>query len=287
MKKTFIVIFAGVLFSFSTAHAEKNSGRILGSKFILYSDFIGTVNPDGVVIYFGGRYRNTYKENRQYNVGSAYLEGGINAGITPAYGQIGVNLEWMPVLFLKLNTRYDLFSFFGDFGSLLSFDSPDARFGPQQIDGLSGKEETASAQRFMLRPTLQAKVGRFYISNQTDLSYYRFNGDGPYFFEQENDVLLMDKDELLSNKTYILYEVRKGRGESVLMGGPFYEFTRANDANIIRRRLGGVIFWIPEKPVSSIKEPHIFTQISVNLRDRNRKDEVFFVAGFGFEFELK
>jgi hypothetical protein len=159
-------------------------------------------------------------------------------------------------------------------------------FGKDQINALSGKEESAFGHRIMFRPTVFARKGPIVFRNQTDLACYLFDGKGPYFYEWEYDTLLKDGDFLLDNRTSMLYEGWKGRKGALLLFGPFYEITHSVEADLTRQRAGGQLVWEPAKSLWSLNRPSIFSQVGVNLQDRNRKGEMFITIGFSFDYDL-
>jgi hypothetical protein len=151
---------------------------------------------------------------------------------------------------------------------------------------MEGQEESAWGRRVLLQPTLYAKAGPVIISNQTDLAYYRFSGNGPYFLDWEYDTLLKDGDSVVANRTQFLFKPWKRGQEAMLLVGPYYEVTHARDADLTRQRLGGVLYWVPADKLGPFDRPRIYSQLGVNLRDRNRDGEVFFTIGVGFDYDL-
>lgn len=253
----------------------------------VHADVVGAVNPDGAMVLLGAFRRWISQFDNVHGIPSSYLQAGTMLGLNPAYAQASIYGEWMPAIWAQLRLQYDLYGFFGENGALLSFPSADARFGDDQIDALEGQEESGLGHRILFQPTLRAKLGRFYLRNQTDLAYYRFDANGPYFFEREYDTLLKDGDFLLANRTHVLYELWKGRAEQILLAGPFYDVTHAADAGITRQRIGTAFYWVPKDTLWILSRPRIFAEIGYNMQDRNRDNEGFAVFGVGFDYDLK
>jgi len=253
---------------------------------VLHADLVGAANPDGAMLVLGA-YRRWIREfDKVHGIPSAYLQGGAMLGVNPAYVQASVYGEWMPAIFAQLRLQYDLYGFFGSNGALLSFPSAEARFGDREIDALNGQEESSLGHRILLQPTLRAKAGPLIFRNQTDVAYYRFDGRGPYFFEREYDTLLKDGDFLIANRTHVLYEAWKGKGDEMLLAGPFYEVTHAADAKLTRQRIGAALYWVPKERVWSLSRPRLYAEIGFNVQDRNRDDEVFAIFGVGFDYDF-
>jgi hypothetical protein len=252
----------------------------------LHADLFARLNPNGVMLSVGDYRRLITGKDEKTGLTSSYLQGGFALGVNPAYGQASIHIEWMPAIFATIRLQYDLYRYFGTNGALLSFPDADAKFGKDQINALSGKEESGFGHRIMVRPTVYVRKGPVVVRNQTDLAYYRFDGKGPYFYEWEYDTLLKDGDLLLDNRTALLYEGWKGRNDASLLVGPFYEITHAGEADLTRQRMGGQLFWMPAESLWSLNRPRIYSQVGVNLQDPNRKGEMFVTIGFGFDYDL-
>jgi hypothetical protein len=251
-----------------------------------HADLAGQVNPEGLQLFVGGYRRWISAMDQELGTPSSYLQTGAGLGVSPAYAKAAIHGEWMPALFAKVRLEYDQYRFFGDFGALLSFPSADSPFGKHEVDAMEGQEEKAWGRRVLLQPTLYAKAGPVIISNQTDLAYYRFSGNGPYFLDWEYDTLLKDGDSVIANRTQFLLKPWKRGQEAMLLVGPYYEVTHARDADLTRQRLGGVLYWVPAAKLGSFDRPRIYSQIGVNLQDRNRDNEVYLTLGIGFDFDL-
>lgn len=252
----------------------------------LNADLATRLNPNGIMLTVGGYRRWSGGKDTDTDYPSPYLQGGLALGVNPAYAQAALHGEWMPATFVILRLQYDLYGFFGTNGALLSFPVADARFGKGELDALKGKEERGLGHRIMFQPTLRAKAGPVIVRNQTDLAFFSFGGKGPFFYEWEYDTLLKDGDLLVANRTQILLEAWKGRKDAMLLAGPFYDVTRASEAGLTGQKTGVGLYWVPAESLRSLDRPRIYSQAGVNLENRNRKGEAFFVLGCGFDFDL-
>ena len=216
-----------------------------------------------------------------------YAQAGAGLGITPAYARATAYGEWGPAAFATIHLEYNFYSFFGASGGLLSFPSAESKFGDTQLDELKGKEETGTGHRILLQPTLYAMAGPVIIMNQTDLAYFRFNGDGPYFLDWEYEMLVKDGDYVLANRTMFLIPAWKGTGQAQLLTGPFYEITHAHDADLTRQRAGWFENWVPFNELWGMQRPRIYSMAAYDIQDPNRKGELYLVLGFGMDFDLK
>jgi len=253
---------------------------------VFHGDAVILGNPDGAALNIGAYRRWAWGEGSDPEP-SSYIQGGVSLGLNPAYMQAAVHGEWMPARFAILRIQYDYYIYSGESGHLMSFPSADSPFGDDELDALSGQEESADGHRFMLKPTLRAKAGRLMIVNETHLAYFIINGRGPYFREGEYDTLIKkDGDLLVQNLTMLPYEAyRKGNG-SALYAGPFYQVTHAREADITRQRTGAVAYWLPSDRLWRFDRPRVYTMLGYNLQDRNRDNEVFFILGGGVDIDM-
>jgi hypothetical protein len=273
----------------SATQTETQKTRVsenTGGSLTFSGDMAGRLNPKG--LGFSGRikYRDVYQYSEKYDTASAYWQTGMGLNVSPAYGQADVHVEWLPWIFLSLRAEYDYYRFFGSYGSLLSFSSAKEPFGDDVVDDRTDEEST-SGQRFMFQPTLQGKIDRFIIRNQTVLAYYRFSGRGPYFLEQEYYTLLKDRDRLISNQTQVLYQVLQGNGgEKTLLIGPYFEITRADKAEITQQKIGGLLYWVPKASMWGLDRPRMALKAGYHLKDPDRQGEMFVAFDLGFDLDL-
>ncbi len=253
---------------------------------VLQADLVGIANPEGFMLTLGAYRRWISEFDRIEAIPSSYLQAGTMFGINPSYAQASIYGEWMPFLPTQLRLQYDLYGFFGTNGALLSFPSARSRFGNTEIEALEGQEESGLGHRLLAQPTLRGKIGPFYLRNQTDLALYSFDGRGPFFFEREYDTLLKDGDTLVANRSHVLFEAWKGKGDVILLAGPFYEVTHAAGAKLTRQRVGAALYWVPKDRVWFLSRPRIYAEIGYNMQDRNRGQQAFAVFGVGFDYDL-
>ncbi len=244
------------------------------ARWVLRSDVLGGANPPGLMAV-GSLVRRADFDGRA-------LEGGISAGISPAYGQGSLELEATPFPFFVLAARADVYRFLGQHDALLSFPSADAPFGQKRRDELSGEDEPAYGRRFVLQPTLRAKVGRLVAVNQTDAARYSFSGRGPFFLELEYDTLLKNWDTLLANRTFVLWTLRDGDAERALIG-PYYDFQHSRGSRLERARLG-VAFDAARFKAWRGADARLYLLPGFDLRDPNRRHSFYFAGGVGLDF---
>lgn len=280
-----ITLIAGIMFLATTASAQENTATAASAAETMYhADLVTRVNPDGIMIIIGGYRKWSGPLDKEYGIPASHKQLGFTVGINPAYAQGSFYGEWKPALFFQARLQFDGYRFFGANGALLSFPSADAKFGRDEIRALKGQEEAGWGQRVMVQPVFTAKAGPVIIRNMTDLAYYRFDGEGPYFYEWEYDTLLKDGDHLIDNTTAFLMEAWKGSDSSMLLAGPFYQITNTARADITRQRIGVQAFWSSNGQMGSFSHPRVYGRLGVNLQDRNRDNELFLMIGTGLDF---
>jgi hypothetical protein len=252
----------------------------------LKADLSGRYNPLGLELRVTGSYRKEIGAPAVDDWPSPYIQGGIGLGLSPASTSASVHAEWMQLAFLVLRVQGDLFRYFGTNGVLLEFPDAHAPFGDEALEALAGRELSRFAGRLLLRPTLQAKVGRVVLRNQTDLSWYHFGEGGPYFREPQSDSLLKDGDGLVANRTVVLVELWSSGKNGALLAGPHYDWQKTFTAGIQRQRLSGVISFCPADRLGIMARPRINFQAGLCLQDRNREGQFFVGGGIGADFDL-
>lgn len=282
----FIVIANAALAGEAIDSGTSPAGTWPRQQTAFQADAGGEVNPEGLLLLLGVHRRWTMGMDDALGIPSSYAQAGMGIGTTPAYGRANVHVEWLPVIFAKVRLQYDVFRFYGRETALLSFPSPDVRFGRSEVETKEGTEEAGYGNRILIRPTFYAKAGPFIISNQTDLAYFHFTGAGPYYLEWSYETLVRNGDHVLENRTNVLVQAWKGIGEESLLAGPFWEITHAAAADLTRRRAGVMAFWVPRNAMTSVGRLRIFAQYGVYVSDRNREGEGFGAAGIGVDYDL-
>jgi len=253
-----------------------------GVERLLDLDLYTRLNPAGLQAVGGVTFRKVLVVDSRYGAPSASLQAGAALGLSPSTGQASLHAEVQPALFLRVRLQGDAFRYFGHYGALLSFPAATSPYGQATLDARKGEAAPAWGRRLLLQPTFLAKAGPVLLRNQTDRAWYRFQGRGPFFYDQEYDVLLRDGDALLANRTQALVPTAVAQG--TLHAGGFFEWTGARSAHLYRRRLGLLGFWTAGAPRGSLGRPRAFLQAGWNLADPNRARRAFVAAGVGSSF---
>jgi hypothetical protein len=177
----------------------------------------------------------------------------VGVGFTPqvsaAFARVGALVEVQPLSILRLWANFDVVGYFGTFGLLQSFDSPNADFSDSTInargqlpDGDPQKNFATWGSQFTLGMDLQVKVGPIAARNLSRLvrgSYEIRDGDTVYY-DQFYDVLAPNNGLYLNNDTDLLYVSDFGLVAGVRMNvtQPFYrteDFTLPEQTALLGR----------------------------------------------------
>ncbi len=285
-----IAVALGLVFFSAVAFAEED-GALLARPEPLISfqtDVVGGANPRGLSTQFGV-YRRwvTNRDPDDPLWDELYFRLGATVEPNPAWTQVSIYAEWVPINILQLRVRYDLYGFYGRSQALLSFDKDDA-FGDRERDDLEDldAEESGWGQRIMFQPVLRVQWKRLIVRNSSELGIYFLPGRGPYLLELEFDTLVKeDVGGIFANRTQVLAEVWAD-DPATFVAGLQYEVVHGTDAGITRQRLGVVAYFVPVKTLGPFDRPRIYLWTGWNIQDRNRDDEFFVVAGVGLDLDL-
>ena len=281
---SYIVAFACLMLYKQPCFAAEQQQTDEG--WILSTDLVGAYNPEALAVLADASYVDVYHTDNSPLWNGLYIKGGSQLSISPAYATFGAHFEWMPIAIAKLHFQYDYYHYFGQYGSLLTFDSGKAPFGKGVLKDRKGEEQSGDGSRFLFQPTLQAKFGNIIAMNKLTMAYYTFSGSGNFFYEQEYDTLLKKHDYLLDNQFQVFYEFSKTKITKTFLIGPYYEVTHARGAAITRKRLGLTAYYVPYATYKNINNPRVYLQTGYNIQDRNRHHEFYAIAGMGFDFNM-
>ncbi len=286
----FVMTFAGHSWAQEPAKdtPQKQSGKT-GGHWLLNTELGGRLNPQGLYVSGALNYRNVYGYDSRDDMVTSYWQTGVGLAVSPSMSRASARFEWMPWLFLPLKLEYDYDRYFGRSWGLLSFPSARSSISDDAIKQKSDRNEEVATDglRILFQPTLQAKIGPVYLRNQTDLAYYFFSGKGPYFLDLEYYTLLKDRDLLVSNETSMLFEIWKGSRNRILLAGPYYEVTRARDAEITQQKVGIAFSFTPWDTIGMLDKPYLQIKLGYYLEDPDRQQQVYLLIGMGFDIHLR
>jgi hypothetical protein len=255
--------------------------RVLAEAFTVANvDLFARANPTGLALAAELTRRELLPDGPSVLTRGRYLEASALAELRPDGIEGGFSAAFVPIAFLELRAGFELSWFFGEYGSLLRFESRNAPFGDAVLDSLRGEEKTGVAERLYAAPVLRLRLGGLLLRNEATLSWYRMSSISGWYYESEHDTLLAEQDLLFEDRIAVLVEARGVEGEVPLRVGPFYELTTAVRSGLTRERLGALVAYTPR--TSSLGwHPHLFAMLGVDVEDRNRRGELFAAAAVG------
>ena len=209
-------------------------------RLMLSSLTVVRVNPIGLEARarFGVQKRLVASDNKLTRNNFMFL--GVYPKLNPASAHLAVGGEIQPVSMFNLRATVELQKYFGTFGFLQSFRSPDLNYSDAALDRLAtvpGSEPQASTGfHAALAPLLQMKFGPIAVRALAQLDYWDFalrDGD-TVAYEATYDTLLPDRGFTLSTDTDVLYTGRPGLAVGIRHSWvhPLYRARHFNDPDL-------------------------------------------------------
>lgn len=238
----------------------------------------GAVNPEGLRLLWSGSLQRVFAWRTAEDPWSA-LEGGATVAATPSYGQLGLFAEAQPLPVLLLRAEIDHRRFTGRYGGVLFFDRAGDPFGAEVLQDRRGQERREGTARGALRATFQYQGGALFLRAPLALSWVRFCGQGPWFYDPWYDTLLAGRDRVDEAQLQVGWNGTTRAGW--LAAGPFGQAQRTREGGLQQRRAGLFAFLTRPGRLGAFQRPYLALQLGRHLRDPNREGELFLTAGVG------
>ncbi len=231
----------------------------------------------------------------------AYIQFGVGLNISPAYIDVGPEVEFSPLRLLVLKAGFYATNYFGLLDYMLGFDTNNPATDDDGIDAYvnSGVEEQSGWQRRIEgSATFQLAKDRLAVRNIFTVQYNWFNNfDGDFVREpfydrlQETD---RNGDSILVNLAVLMWDFADLELPRQVLVGPFHEWVRGlntDDADDNRHRVGLMGVWLPRGQaghMGKLYKPRLLVQVGYNVVDRsNGRDGHIFAQGLlGFDLHL-
>jgi hypothetical protein len=160
---------------------------------------------------------------------------GLFAKLNPASANLAAGGELQPVSMFNLRAFAEVQQYFGTFGLLQSFASPNARYSDAALDDVADTARAAGAFHGSIQPMLQLRVGPIAVRALLQLDYWNLDlrdGDTAAY-EATFDTLLPDRGWTVSTDTDVLYTGRPGLAIGVRHSyvRPIYRGSHFTDAD--------------------------------------------------------
>lgn len=246
------------------------------------------VQPLGLVLSTRLYNEHEYMKN---NIGllfsHVFFRAGAAVNISPAYAEVGPEIEFQPIRIFSVRAAYLGAYNFGTFKYMLSYDNPDPITRDDELKEIADQAESGFSQRVEVQPTFQVALGRIAVRNTFTFQrmWYSDNEfDGPYLRESSYDRMISTNgDTVLANLLVAMYQVADPdgpRGDGTAYAGVFHEWARGVSTQDNRHRIGLMGLYVPKHNWGKFYRPRLILQAGYNLVDReNGRDGRFFVQG--------
>ncbi len=187
-------------------------------------------NPLGLFLFGNVSYRERLYRSDSVALLDNHVGIGLAGAVSPAFGRIGVRADVQPLTILRLSATYLFGAYFGTFGNLQSYASPDGDWSDSARDAAEDAPDpdqrpyATHGHQLQLAAQLQLKLGGFVIRDTFVgqwTSYALRPGDVGYY-DPVLDTLVPNGGFTLANDLDLLY-VFDGTG---WMAGARYNWTR-------------------------------------------------------------
>ena len=167
------------------------------------------LGPTGLGQFFGFCYRQRLYDSSSLLLKDSFVELAVTTGISPANVQPGLRLIVQPLALLQLSADYSTNIWFGNFGFLQSFASPQAEVSTTALAAgeAAGHSYAASGQELKLAIVLQGLYQQVALRNKTSFLYTSMqlkDGDH-YYYNFASDLLLHNDSWIMFNDTDLVY----------------------------------------------------------------------------------
>lgn len=219
-----------------------------------------------------------------------YFRAGVTLPLSPAILGARVGVEWLPIAIFRIRAAYWALYHTGaelGIGHGMPFDTVEEPFDADTNRAREGEEESLFAHRFTIDGTLRLKVGPVALLSETELSGYLYPDAGYYYNSfYDNKIKRGELDGTLMNRTILVYEAWKGKGDAILRVGFVNQYVTSFDAGFERDRLGLVMVFTPWDELGGIDRPTLILAPGIALIDENREHEFWMEIAIRLAWDL-
>lgn len=187
-------------------------------------------NPLGLFLFGNLSYRARLYRSDSVALLDNHASFGLAGALSPAFGRIGFRADLQPLSILRLSATYLYGAYFGTFGNLQSYASPDGDWSDSAREAAEGAPDpnerpyASHGHQLQLAAQLQLKVGDFVLRDTFvgQWTSYRLRPGDTGYYDPVLDTLVPNGGFTLTNDLDLLYLV-PGSG---LMLGARYNWTR-------------------------------------------------------------
>ena len=251
-----------------------------------FGPFLGALRADFT-------YRNTYGRSTNPLLNGLYTQWGVGLTASTAIVGLKAEFEWVPLAILRVRASYSALAYTGiaqGLGHGLTFVDAESPFDGPTLEARKGEERFQFVHRMQASLTLRFKVGVFIAFSDFEFSgwYIPENAEPGYGYDSYYDTLIKRGalDGTFMNRTAVLVEAWKGKGDANFRVGVVHQYVRAFDTGFERSRLGGLVLFTPWHKLAGIRAPTLLLASGVTLMDENRKGDFWMEFALIFNWDL-
>ncbi len=144
-----------------------------------------------------------------------YVAPGPELEVSPAYVRAGARVHVVPIAVLDITADVLAVSYFGTFGGMNDFDTPEGDYSEEALATPAALERSHSGLgvRYSVTPTLQAKVSHLCLAFPQEFTHFSMvrpaDAKGDYWYENQYDALLKWDDTLMVNSALAFWAFRE------------------------------------------------------------------------------
>ena len=208
-------------------------------RIVYNANVAARVNPLGLFLFGDLMLAERLFRSRDVLLAQNHFAIGLSPQISPAFARVGLKAELQPLTIFKVWATYDVGGWFGSFGFLQSFKSPNEDWsdgGHDRLERNGINPQAAMGRNLVLGSQFQFKLGNIAIRNimRAQQNYWqldktRENLDGsvtsqPIYYDSVFDVpVMVDGGWLVTNDLDLFYFFNNSRFIAALR----YNWTRA------------------------------------------------------------
>jgi hypothetical protein len=151
------------------------------------------INPLGLFLFGDLMIAERLFRSRDVLLSQNHFSVGLSPQLSPAFSKLGLKAELQPLTIFKMWINYDVGAWFGNFGFLQSFDSPNSDWSDRGHDALedAGVDSMSSMGRSMtVGSQFQMKLGNLAIRNimRAEQNFWHLRNGQPIFYTSVFDV---------------------------------------------------------------------------------------------------
>ncbi len=233
------------------------------------------VNPLGLIYEGRFAYRQRLYASESTALRDNFFGIGLAPGASPAFGRLGVLVEFQPASMLGFWAVYEYMQYFGTFNLLAEYPAASADFSDTAIRNRTPPPNTTGGTMLTVGANLNLKVGPVVMRSQARLfaADFKLRPGDTVLYDQFSDLLLPNGRFTLTNDLDLLFQTKFGliAGLRYSLGMPFYGVENAATEDNSTHRLGPfVAYRFFDRDGAKLNQPTLALVVNWYLKHRWR-----------------